>query len=145
MRFYMKLIPPTVTAQERRVRMIKGRPIFYDPPKIKQAKALLMANLTAHKPGRPLEGALSLTTVWNFARGKSHKDGEWRITRPDTDNLQKLLKDCMTKAGFWLDDAQVCQEHVEKRWSDEPTGIYIEIKRLKATPKALPPSVIEKS
>ena len=29
------------------------------------------------------------------------------VTKPDTDNLQKLLKDCMTKCGFWKDDAQV--------------------------------------
>lgn len=29
--------------------------------------------------------------------------------------------------GFWADDAQVVKEHVEKIWSDEPTGISIEI------------------
>ena len=33
-------------------------------------------------------------------------DGEYRTTKPDTDNLQKLLKDCMTATGFWTDDAQ---------------------------------------
>lgn len=58
------------------------------------------------------------------------KNGDWRVTKPDTDNLQKLLKDCMTKCGFWKDDAQVVRETVEKRWSDEPTGIYIEITEL---------------
>ena len=52
------------------------------------------------------------------------------MTRPDTDNLQKLLKDCMTRCGFWKDDAQVVREIVEKRWSDEPTGIFVEIKSL---------------
>ncbi len=77
-----------------------------------------------------MEGALSLTTIWFFPMGKSHKDGEWRTTRPDTDNLQKILKDCMTKLGFWMDDAQVSREYVEKRWSDMPTGIYIDIEKL---------------
>ncbi len=48
----------------------------------------------------------------------------------DTDNLQKMLKDCMTEVGFWNDDAQVVVEHVEKLWSDEPTGIAIEIEVL---------------
>ena len=61
---------------------------------------------------------------------KSHRHGEWIKTKPDTDNLQKLLKDCMTQVGFWKDDAQVVSEKVQKRWSDEPTGIYIEIKEL---------------
>ena len=46
--------------------------------------------------------------------------------------LQKLLKDCMTKCGFWKDDAQVVREMVEKRWADEPMGIYIEIMELEA-------------
>ena len=68
--------------------------------------------------------------MWLFPKGKSHRHGEWRKTKPDTDNLQKLLKDCMTQVGFWKDDAQVVSEKVQKRWSDEPTGIYIEIKEL---------------
>ena len=89
-----------------------------------------MQNGIVHRPDEPLEGALQLRTLWLFPKGKSHKNGEWRVTRPDTDNLQKLLKDCMTRCGFWQDDAQVVREIVEKRWSDEPTGIYIEIEEL---------------
>ena len=68
--------------------------------------------------------------LWLFPKGKSHKHGEWRKTRPDTDNLQKLLKDCMTQVRFWKDDAQVVSEKVQKRWSNEPTGIYVVIKEL---------------
>lgn len=34
--FFMKMGKvPTVTAQERRVRFVKGKPIFYDSPRIK--------------------------------------------------------------------------------------------------------------
>ena len=130
MKFFMSMTPPTATAQERRVTMSKGRPVFYDPPKIKQAKADLTAHLSTHTPESPIEGPLALTTIWYFPAGKNHKDGEWRVSRPDTDNLQKLLKDTMTRAGFWRDDAQVCQEHVEKHWSDDPTGIFIQIEEL---------------
>ena len=46
--------------------------------------------------------------------------------RPDTDNLQKLLKDCMTAEHFWTDDALVCSEITEKFWADTP-GIWIHI------------------
>lgn len=130
MKFFISMIPPTATAQEHRVKMIKGRPIFFDPPRVKEAKTDLIDHLTPHIPQYPMEGALSLTTIWFFPMGKSHKDGEWRTTRPDTDNLQKILKDCMTKLGFWMDDAQVSREYVEKRWSDMPTGIYIDIEKL---------------
>ena len=130
MDFFIAMKPPTATAQEKQVRIVNGKPIFYDPAPVKDAKKLLIGHLILHKPDKPIEGAVSLTTLWLFPKGKSHKNGDWRVTKPDTDNLQKLLKDCMTKCGFWKDDAQVVRETVEKRWSDEPTGIYIEITEL---------------
>ena len=50
---------------------------------------------------------------------------------PDTDNLNKLLKDCMTKLGFWNDDAQVCREIIEKFWvKSSPSGIWIRVRQL---------------
>ena len=130
MEFFIAMRPPTATAQEKQVRVVHGKPLFYDPTPVKEAKDLLTAHLAGHRPDKPLAGALQLRTLWLFPKGKSHKNGEWRITKPDTDNLQKLLKDCMTKCGFWQDDAQGVREIVEKRWSDEPTGIYSEIEEL---------------
>lgn len=130
MNFFIAIKPPTATAQEKQVRVVSGRPIFYDPAPVKEAKQLLVGHLMKHRPDKPIDGAVALTTLWLFPKGKAHKNGEWRITKPDTDNLQKLLKDCMTKCGFWKDDAQVVRETVEKRWSDDPTGIYIEITEL---------------
>ncbi len=125
--FFLNITPPTATAQEKQVRVVNGRPLFYDPAPVKAARKLLTAHLLPYKPSRPFEGPVSLSAVWLFPKGKSHADGEWRVTRPDTDNLQKLLKDCMTRCGFWKDDAQVVKEEVEKRWSDDPTGIRISI------------------
>ncbi len=130
MNFFIAMTPPTVTAQERKVRFYKNKPVFYDPPAVKEAKAKLSAYLSINRPVQPYEGPVSLRTLWLFPRGKSHRNGDWRYTRPDTDNLQKMLKDCMTKTGYWKDDAQVAREIIEKRWSDEPCGIYIEIEKL---------------
>lgn len=127
--FFLDINPPTATAQEKAVRIVGGRPIFYDPAPLKKAKALLIAHLGNHRPIVPLDGALELRTTWLFPVGKSHKSGEWRTTRPDTDNLQKMLKDCMTRCGYWKDDAQVVREIVEKQWAAAP-GIHIEIKQL---------------
>ena len=130
MNFFIAIIPPTATAQEKKINIIKGKPVFYDPPAVRTAREKLSAYLSEHRPAEPLTGAVELRTLWLFPKGKGHRHGEWRITKPDTDNLQKLLKDCMTKVGFWNDDAQVVREIVEKRWSDEPCGIYIEISQL---------------
>ncbi|MCR5823466.1 MAG: RusA family crossover junction endodeoxyribonuclease, partial [Lachnospiraceae bacterium] len=104
--------------------------VFFDPPNVKEAKQLLMGHLAKNKLDRPIEGAVELMVMWLFPKGKSHRHGEWRKTKPDTDNLQKLLKDCMTQVGFWKDDAQVVSEKVQKRWSSDPTGIWIEIREL---------------
>lgn len=130
MEFFIAMNPPTVTAQMKQVRVVGNKPIFYDPLKVKEARQSLVGHLEPHKPAAPIEGAVSLNVIWLFPKGKSHKNGEWRKTKPDTDNLEKLLKDCMTAVGFWKDDAQVVRECVEKRWSDEPCGIYIEIEEL---------------
>ena len=122
-KFFMPMIPPTVTHQEKQVRVVKGKPVIYEPAELKAARVKLRDHLAAHRPERPLEGGVRLRVLWCFA-SKSHKHGEYRITRPDTDNLQKLLKDCMTAVGFWRDDAQVCCEVVEKFWTNVP-GIYV--------------------
>lgn len=129
MNFFIAMHPPTATAQERKVKVVNGKPIFYDPPAVKSAKELLSAYLAQHRPPQPMTGGLSLRVLWLFPRG-AHPHGAWRTTKPDTDNLQKMLKDCMTRVGFWEDDAQVAREIIEKRWSDEPCGIYIEIEPL---------------
>lgn len=56
----------------------------------------------------------------------SQPDGAWKTTKPDTDNLDKALKDEMTRLHFWKDDAQVCSEISEKFWADVP-GIFVKV------------------
>lgn len=121
--FFMPMVPPTVTHQEKQVRVVKGKPVFYEPPELREARAKLEAHLAGHRPERSLGGGVRLVVKWCFPRGR-HGDGEYRVTRPDTDNLQKLLKDCMTRVGFWGDDAQVASEVCEKFWAEVP-GIYV--------------------
>lgn len=126
--FFIPMIPPTVTYQEHKVAVVNGKPVFYDGPELKAARQKLDAYLSKYKPTQRYESGIRLIVKWCFPRGK-HKDGEYRITKPDTDNLQKLLKDCMTDCHFWKDDALVASEIVEKFWAEIP-GIYIRIEEL---------------
>ncbi len=121
--FFMAMVPPTCTHQEKSVRVRNGKPVIYEPDALKAARVKLTAHLARYRPERELRGAIRLQVRWYFPRGR-HADGEYRTTRPDTDNLQKLLKDCMTAVHFWHDDAQVACELCEKFWADVP-GIYI--------------------
>lgn len=126
--FFMAMEPPTITHQEHKVAVVKGKPVFYDGPELKAARQKLTAHLAQHRPKKRYECGVRLMVKWCFPRGQ-HKNGEYRTTKPDTDNLQKLLKDCMTAVGFWKDDALVASEIVEKFWTDIP-GIYIQIEKL---------------
>jgi Holliday junction resolvase RusA-like endonuclease len=126
--FFMPMIPPTVTHQEKKISVKNGKPFVYEPAELKEARSKLMAYLSKNVPEAKYTGAVRLTVKWLFPRGK-HKNGEYKITKPDTDNLNKLLKDCMTECGFWKDDALVASEICEKFWADNP-GIYIKIEEL---------------
>lgn len=125
MKFFMSMIPPTITHQEKKVAVKNGKPVFYEPPALKDAREKLTAHLWQNRPETSLLGPVMLKVMWLFPN-KGHLNGDWMIRKPDTDNLQKLLKDCMTTCEFWEDDAQVCVEHVEKRWADHP-GIWIDV------------------
>lgn len=126
--FFMPMVPPTITHQEKKVHVVNGRPIFYEPQELKNARQKLNAYLGQYVPNEPYHHGVRLITRWCFPIGL-HKDGEYKTSKPDTDNLQKLLKDCMTLVGFWDDDALVASELVEKFWAEIP-GIYIRIEKL---------------
>ena len=130
MEFFMAMNPPTVTHQEKKAtNCTDGKIRFYEPAELKAARQKLNAHLAVFKPDEKYCGPVELLTKWCFPVKGKHKNGEYRTSRPDTDNLQKLLKDCMTDVGFWKDDALVCREITEKFWADIP-GIYIRIREL---------------
>ena len=124
--FFVPMIPPTVTHQEKAIAVKHGKPVVYEPAELKDARAKLEAHLAAHAPKKPFTKGVRLITKWCFPVTGKHKSGEYKLTKPDTDNLQKLLKDVMTTLGFWKDDALVCSDICEKFYSDVP-GLYVMI------------------
>lgn len=123
--FFMAMQPPTTTAQMHKVAVRNGKPVFYDPPAVKEMKAKLQAALHPHRPAEPLQGPLRLVVKWIW-QGKTDA---YKPTKPDTDNLQKALKDSMGLCRFWLDDAQVASEICEKMTGPKP-GIFVRIEVL---------------
>lgn len=121
---------PTKTHQEKQVRVVKGKPVFYEPAELKAVRAKLTAHLAGHVPTDKFTGAVRLTTKWLFPICANHKNGEYKTSPPDTDNMVKTLKDCCTKLGYWNDDAQVASEIIEKFWAEVP-GIYVKIEEVK--------------
>ena len=128
--FFMEMKIPTVTHQEKKVHVVNGKPYYYDPECLSRARAMFEAYLYQRKPEQPIQGPVRLCTKWIFKASKTHPACTWKVTKPDTDNMVKLLKDCMTKVGFWKDDALVCCEMIEKMYG-EKEGIYIFAEELK--------------
>lgn len=124
MEFFMPMGIPTATAQEKKINTKTGT--IYPDATVKAAKEKYLAHLDRFKPDMPLEAPISLMVVWYFHSDK-HRDRSYKITKPDTDNMTKLLKDCMTKKGFWKDDAQVAYEVLVKYWTTGTEGIYIKV------------------
>lgn len=132
LKFFMPMIPPRTTAQQKRVVVGKsGKQARYEDDGLRDAHAKLRAYLAANRPAKPIAGPVRLVVKWMFPdKSRAHPHGAYKTTRPDTDNLQKLLKDVMTECRFWLDDAQVCSEIAEKFWVREKPGIYVEVHAL---------------
>lgn len=128
-KFFMPMVPPTVTQQQHRVTTKKGKPVFYDSSELSEAKAKLTAHLAKHIPEQQFTKGVQLVVKWLFPLCGKHFDGEYKTTKPDTDNLQKALKDIMTRLGYWTDDALVASEVIEKFWA-EHCGIWIHIREL---------------
>lgn len=124
----MKKIP-TTTHQQKKVRVVNGKPQFYEPDSLKDARTKYMSLLSAHKPDQKISGPIRLTVKWLFPMTQKSINGQYKTSKPDTDNLNKLLKDCMTELGFWNDDAQVASEIIEKFWADT-VGIYVKVEQL---------------
>ena len=120
---------PTQTHQEKKIHVVNGKPVPYEPAELKAARAKLQAHLARHRPETKYVSAVRLVTKWCFPISGGHQNGEYKTSKPDTDNLQKMLKDVMTDLGFWKDDALVASEITEKFWADVP-GIYIRIEEV---------------
>ena len=118
--------PPTVTAQMKRSRVSGGKVVFYPPESLVAARSVFESALAPHRPEKPIQGAVRLVTKWCWTPTKGHVSGEYKTTRPDTDNMIKLFKDVMTDLGYWQDDAQVASEITEKFWAD-PSGIFVSV------------------
>ena len=133
MQFFIPMRPPTVTHHDKELHafMRGGRPcaVLHDSPELKDARAKLRAGLAPHAPAVPLGGPVRLVVKWLFPAQGRHPDGAWKTSKPDTDNLDKALKDEMTRLHFWQDDAQVASEISEKFWANTP-GIFIRVEAL---------------
>lgn len=91
----------------------------------------------------PMLGPLCLTVTFVLQRPASSKFVDYPAGTPDLSKLTRALEDAFTDAKVWGDDAQVCELHVSKVWTDSPgalshSGVSATVSRLLPADVLLP-------
>ena len=72
----------------------------------------------------PLKGGLFVGLAFTFPASKGRQEGDPHTSRPDADNLAKLVLDCLMRAGLIGDDAIVSSLMIKKSYGADP-GVLI--------------------
>lgn len=139
---------PTATAQQKGVRMTRKGPHFYEKSKVTEARKFYRDTLLEYmgEDFEPFTGPISVSMNFLFSvktKPKSvicHDDEKgviyYKVTRPDLDNLSKLILDAGTDAGLWKDDAQICNltlskfVRFDKKGKEQEESLVIVINKL---------------
>ena len=89
---------------------------FFSPKTYWWHKVYHAARLARPKP--MFEGPIKILVKFFMPRPAYVKKTEiWHGKRPDIDNILKGFLDAVTKAGWWLDDGQVADIRISKRYA----------------------------
>lgn len=120
---------PSGTAQMKRYDGRSKR--FFMSRKLQQTYDTYMEALSEHRPECPIQGAVQLGLIFCYSIKDKKKRGKYKTSRPDCDNVGKILIDCMTRSGFWLDDCQIVRLNVTKQYSEgERAYIIVDYKEV---------------
>ena len=128
---------PKAMGRPRAVRRGKFAGVHEDLKDTKH-KATLAVIAQQKSPDELLTGPLRVSIQFWFQRPKNHygtgknlgilkySAPRYHISRPDRDNLDKLVLDALTGV-FWKDDSAICLGSISKMYSDKPrTEIFIQ-------------------
>lgn len=106
---------PKGTAQMKRANFRNGT--FFEGKDLKNTRELYMGMLLPDAPERPLIGPVAVSLYFFYPIKDKRKKGKWKTSKPDCDNLAKLLLDCLTRLNYWEDDSQIATLIIGKKYS----------------------------
>ena len=116
---------PNSTPQQRKI----GGKGTHPTAGLRYARAAWQALLEKYKPAKPMAEPVTLDVVLYYHSRQYLKHAvEPKTTRPDGDNLLKIIKDAATKAGWWMDDAIVYVETITRFRTRGPSKVFIRAK-----------------
>jgi Holliday junction resolvase RusA-like endonuclease len=109
----------------------------YEAGTAEEWKSMIAIAAKQLRPPAPITGPVAMTLRFYFPRPKGHYGAKGlrpaapltMITKPDLDNLEKAVMDCLTRVGFWRDDSQVNSKMSSKAYADfpRPAGMVVSI------------------
>lgn len=129
----IKCVPPSITAQQKRVHVVHGKPVFFHGKQMRAQEATWSSLLQPYQPDAPMDGPLSLSMrmIYPHLKATAKRDRDRlvpKISKPDIGNAAKHIEDLLTRLRFITDDARIARLTLEKWHGPEPrVGIQIEI------------------
>jgi Holliday junction resolvase RusA-like endonuclease len=129
---YLPIDPAELpSAQQKGVMIQYGHPVFYEKAKVKKARSLILTTLlNLHNGERLACDAYSVTIEYVYRPKTLRKRdyGKRKTTRPDIDNLTKLVLDAITDSHIaFLDDGAVSTLILRKRNAKEFEEAFVHI------------------
>ena len=117
---------PKSTAQEKgetiRYRIINGRRVpfihHFIKPEVMVARRIFELKLKPYKPKKPSKKNIRLCIYYQFDVKNRKLWGNYKTSKPDLDNLNKTIQDCMVRLGYFEDDSQVVEEFHRKTYAE---------------------------
>lgn len=104
-----------------------GSPCIRKSERLRRAEAKWEAHLGRHVPDEPLAGPLAMEVRYCYEPDRCHPEGTPKDTPPDTDNLDKVVRDAMGRLGYFaVGDQQIATGMSTKAYS-RPEGVYVRI------------------
>ncbi len=73
----------------------------------------------------PYSGPVAMRVTFYLRKPQRPKNSQYPITYPDSSKLLRSTEDALTEAGVWLDDAQVVDTELKKRFGEPGASIEV--------------------
>lgn len=113
-----------VPRPQPRPRFVKGRVVSTADANAKRWIILVEAGARALADVKGKQsGPIAVAIGFRFPSKDKARHGKPHLSRPDADNLAKLILDCLMRAGLIDDDACVSSLAVQKTWDAEGRAV----------------------
>lgn len=120
---------PKGTSQMKRVNHRSGR--FFEGKELQEARAAYEDRLRPFAPDQPFDGPVKVSIGFGYFVKNIKLRGKPKTSRPDADNLVKLVLDVMTKIGYWNDDSQIVELTIMKHWAiGNEANLYVHVREV---------------